>query len=72
MCGYHFSSLVCSGVHEKVSGYTSLPCMGCKLGKQLQFSYSSSQIVSTVPFGLVYSNVWGPTPFVLKGDIIIM
>jgi hypothetical protein len=53
MCGSHMSSLVHSGVLGKVFGDTSLPCMGCKLGKQLQFPYSSSQTVSTRPFDLV-------------------
>jgi hypothetical protein len=35
MCGSHRSSLVTSGVLGKVTGDTSLPCMGCRLGKQI-------------------------------------
>jgi hypothetical protein len=67
MRGSRLSSLVRSGVLGKVSSDTSLPCMGYKLGKQLQFPYSSSQTVSTRPFDLAHSDVRGLTPFVSKG-----
>jgi len=36
-------SLVGSGVLGLVSGDTALKCMGCKLGKQLQLPYPSSE-----------------------------
>src|SRR5438105_4543779 len=68
MCGSRLSSLVSSGTLGKVSGDTSLSCMGCKLGKQLQLPYPTSQTVSVRPFDLVYSDVWGPAPFVSKGE----
>jgi hypothetical protein len=48
------SSLVTSGVLGKVSGDTSLPCMGCRLGKQIQLPYPASQ---TVSLGLLSSSI---------------
>jgi hypothetical protein len=67
MCGSRLSSLITSGVLGKVSGDTSLPCMGCRLGKQIQLPYPASQTVSTRPFELIHSDVWGPSPFISKG-----
>jgi hypothetical protein len=67
MCGPRLSSLVTSGVLRKVSGDTSLSCMGRRLGKQIQLPYPTSQTVSARLFDLIHFDVWGPTPFVSKG-----
>jgi hypothetical protein len=64
MCGSRLSSLVTSGVPGKVSDDTSLRCMGCRLGKQIDLLYSPSQTVSTRPFDLIHSDVWDPSTFI--------
>jgi hypothetical protein len=67
LSGSRLSSLVDSGVLGPVSGDTALNCMGCKLGKQLQLPYPSSESKSQRPFDLVHSDIWGPATLVSKG-----
>jgi hypothetical protein len=65
LCGSRLSALLRRGLLGSVLGRESLDhCQGCRLGKQVQLSYFSSELVSQYPFDLVHSDVWGPSPFV--------
>ena len=58
LCGSHLSTLVRHGLLGSVSGDVSLEqCQGCRVGKQLQLPYYSSELVWKHPFDLVHSDV---------------
>jgi histone deacetylase 1/2 len=58
-------------VHHLISKF-SLPissnkipgiCSACQQGKSHRLSFFSSQSVSNQPLELIFSDVWGPSPF---------
>lgn len=62
--------LPCTSVLSTVIKYLQIPCKlndldfctACKLGKLHQIHFSSSDSVTTMPFQLVHSDLWGPSP----------
>jgi hypothetical protein len=67
LCGSCLSSMINKGCLGHTSIESSFHCKGCKLGKQIQLSYSSSVSQSARPFDLIHSDVWGPASFATKG-----
>jgi hypothetical protein len=58
ICGSQLSALLRRGLLGSVSGQESLDhCQGCRLGKQIQLPYHSSESVSQRPFDLVHLDV---------------
>jgi hypothetical protein len=65
LSGLRLSALLRRGLLGSVLVRESLDhYQGCRLGKQVQLPYPSSETVSQRPFDLVHSDVWGPAPFV--------
>jgi hypothetical protein len=67
LCCSRLSTLIKSGCIGHTSVESIFHCKGCKLRKQIQLPYFSSDSYSTKPFDLIHSDVWGPVPFVSKG-----
>jgi len=67
LCGSRLSNLINKGCLGPTSIESSFHCKGCKLGKQIQLSYSISDSHAAKPFDLIHSDVWGPAPFATKG-----
>jgi hypothetical protein len=45
----------------------SFDCISCHLGKQTHFSFNKSESLSSAPFDLVHSDIWGPAPVPTEG-----
>jgi hypothetical protein len=48
-------------------GSESFDCVACQLGKQSALPFNKSDYVSSSPFDLVHSDVWGPVPIPTMG-----
>jgi len=60
------SSLATSGQLVSV-GSESFDCVACQLGKKSALPFHKSDSVSSAPFDLVHSDVWGPVPIPTMG-----
>jgi hypothetical protein len=66
--GSRLSTLLRRGLQGFILGRESLHhCQGCRLGKQIQLPYHSSESVSQRPFDVVHSDVLGPATFLSNG-----
>ena len=54
-------SLISTGRLGKVKS-ESVSCLSCQLGKQPALSFNKSDSISSTPFDLIHSDVWGPSP----------
>jgi hypothetical protein len=64
LCGSRLSALLRRVLLGSISGRESLDhCQVCRLGKQIQLLYPSSEFVSQRPFDLVHSDVLGFSTF---------
>jgi hypothetical protein len=67
LCGSRLSTLIKLGYLGHTSFKSGFHCKGCKLEKQIQLPYFSSDSYSAKLFDFIHSDVWGSTPFVSKG-----
>jgi len=71
-CLDHVSSsrlkfLTSTGALENLKTCDISDCSGCKLAKYFALPFNQSISVSSSPFDLIYSDVWGPSPVATKG-----
>jgi hypothetical protein len=59
-------SLISSGKLGHVTSQ-NIDCMPCQLAKQPALAFNKSDSISTSPFDLVHSDIWGPSPNTTMG-----
>jgi transposase InsO family protein len=59
--------LLKSGLLGNISASDISECSGCKLAKMSALPFNRSSSVSTSPFQLVHTDLWGPSPIATKG-----
>ena len=62
----HLKSLASTGALGKLQTHDISYCCECKLAKVLALPFNQSSFVSSSPFGLIHSNVWGSSPIPTK------
>ena len=62
----HIRSLATSGQLGSVES-ESFDCVACQLGKQSALPFNNSDSISSTPFDLMHSDVWGPVPIPTLG-----
>ena len=58
------------GIHKSFRKFENLDisdCSGCKLAKFFALPFNQSISVSSSPFDLIHSDVWGPSSIATKG-----
>jgi len=63
----HLRFLASIGALENLKTYDISDCSGCKLTKFSALPFNRSISVSSSPFDLIHSDVWGPSPVAIKG-----
>jgi hypothetical protein len=58
--------LASTGALENLKTYDISDCSGCKLAKFSALPFNRSISVSSSPFDLIHSDVWGPSPVATK------
>ncbi|KAJ9558092.1 hypothetical protein OSB04_012706 [Centaurea solstitialis] len=58
--------LASSGLLGNISS-ESVSCLSCKLGKHHALPLDNNEFTSILPFDLIHSDVWGPTPYPSMG-----
>jgi len=59
--------LASTGALGNLKTYDISDCSGCKLAKFSALPFNRSISVSSSPFDLIHSDVWGPSPVAIKG-----
>ena len=64
--------LLASQCHLGSVQFQKIDCTSCHFGKQTKLPFNKSDSISSDPFGLIHSDIWGPTPVPIGGDLNIL
>ena len=63
----HLKFFASIGALGKLQTHNVFDCSGCELAKFSALPFNRSIFVSSTPFDLIHSDVWGPSPIPTKG-----